>query len=182
MGFLQDIKDKAGSYYLNKLHDADRRIQTRPLELATSIGLLFESKSESDFILVKQYRRHLQGEYGIKEVEVIGWMDEKIMPDYATLHRGFTFIGRENVNWYLKPVGDDVDGFCRKTFDILIDLTFEPVMPLRFILKNSKAKMKVGRYHPEDYRLYDLTLNLKKNALLDEYLKEVEKYLNILKP
>jgi hypothetical protein len=42
--------------------------------------------------------------------------------------------------------------------------------------------MKVGRYHEEDYDLYDMTLNLPENTLLDEYLKQTDKYLTIIKP
>jgi hypothetical protein len=42
--------------------------------------------------------------------------------------------------------------------------------------------MKVGRYHEIDYKLYDLTFNLRENALLDEYLKQTDKYLKLIKP
>lgn len=182
MGLINDLKNKAGFYFLNKEKKIKRKIETRNFELATSVGILFEAKSESDFILVKQYRKHLQSEFGIKTVNAFGWIQAKVLPDYATLHRGFIFINPENVNWYCKPNSDDYKEFVLTQFDILIDLTFEAVLPLRFTLKNSIAKMKVGRFHPEDYKYYDLTLNLKEKTLLDEYIRQADKYLNLIKP
>lgn len=182
MSFINDIKQKAGRYFLKKKKGAKRNVETKNFELSSSIGLLFNSKSESDFILVKQYRKHLQSEYGIKKVDALGWIDDKVYPDYAVSQRGFTFLNTSMVNWHFQPEGEDFESFIKKPFDILIDLSFEEIVPLRFALTESKANMKVGRYHDDDYALYDLTLNLPENALLDEYLKQMDKYLNLIKP
>ena len=182
MTLIKDIKNKVGSYFLNNERDSNRKIQTRNFELATSIGILFNVDTESDFILVKQYRKHLQSEFGIQNVSAFGWIESKQLPDYAALHRGFSFINTANVNWYSKPFGEDYKEFISKPFDILIDLTFEAIIPLRYALKKSMARMKVGRYHSNDYKLYDLTFNLSENALLDEYLKQTDKYLKLIKP
>ena len=182
MTLLKDLRNKVGSYFLNSESDSSRKIQTRNFELSTSIGILFNVDTESDFILVKQYRKHLQSEFGIQTVNAFGWIDSKHLPDYAALHRGFSFINHSNVNWYSKPFGEDYKEFISTPFDILIDLTFEAIIPLRFALKKSIARMKVGRYHSNDYKLYDLTFNLKENALLDEYLKQTDKYLKLIKP
>lgn len=182
MSFIDDIKHKAGQYFLRRKKEKKRDVETRNFELARSIGLLFKAESESDFILVKQYRKHLQSEYGIKNVEALGWISTKEMPDYTVTQRGFTFLNHTMCNWYLQPEGEDYEAFIKTPFDILIDLTFEEVITLRFALKQSNASMKVGRYHEEDYDLYDMTLNLPENTLLDEYLKQTDKYLNIIKP
>ena len=182
MTLIKDFKNKVGLYFLNTEKDGERKIQTRNFELSTSIGILFKDESESDFILVKQYRKHLQSEFGIQNVDALGWIDSKKLPDYATLHRGFSFLNKTNVNWYCKPFGEDYKEFISTPFDILIDLTFEAIIPLRFALKKSVARMKVGRYHPNDYKLYDLTFNLEGNALLDEYIKQTDKYLKLITP
>ena len=182
MTLIKDIKNKVGSYFLRNERDSDRNVQTRNFELSTSIGILFNVDTESDFILVKQYRKHLQSEFGIQTVNAFGWIDSKRLPDYAALHRGFSFINHSNVNWYSKPFGEDYKEFISTPFDILIDLTFEAIIPLRYALKKSVARMKVGRYHSNDYKLYDLTFNLRENALLDEYLKQTDKYLKLIKP
>jgi len=182
MSLIDDIKNKAGKYFLNRKKNDKREVVTRNFELSRSIGLLFKADSESDFILVKQYRKHLQSEYGIKKVEALGWINTKEMPDFTVTQRGFTFLNPSNTNWYLQPEGEDYEAFIKNPFDILIDLTFEEVVPLRFVLKNSNSQMKVGRYHDEDYKQYDMTLNLPENTLLDEYLKQTDKYLNLIQP
>lgn len=182
MSFIDDIKNKAGKFFLNKGKKEKRYVTTKNFELSRSIGLLFKADSESDFILVKQYRKHLQAEYGIKKVEALGWINEKEMPDFTVTQRGFTFLNSNDTNWYLHPEGEEYEKFIKTPFDILIDLTFEEVVALRFALKQSEAMMKVGRYHDEDYQLYDMTLNLPDNTLLDEYLKQTDKYLNIIQP
>ncbi len=182
MSLIDDLKQKVGKYFLSKNKNKDRSVSTRNFELSRSIGLLFKVNSESDFIIVKQYRKHLQSEYGIKKVEALGWLDAKDLPDYTVTQRGFTFLNPVKANWYLKPEDEDYDAFVKYPFDILIDLTFEENVPLRFALNESKALMKVGRYHDEDYHLYDMTLNLPENTLLDEYLKQADKYLNLIQP
>ena len=135
MSLIKDLKYKVGSYFLNTESDSDRKIQTRNFELSTSIGILFKDETESDFILVKQYRKHLQSEFGIQNVDALGWIDSKTLPDYATIQRGFSFINRNSINWYYKPFGDDYKEFISTPFDILIDLTFDAIIPLRFALK-----------------------------------------------
>jgi len=182
MSLIKDLKYKVGSYFLSTESDSDRKIQTRNFELSTSIGILFKDETESDFILVKQYRKHLQSEFGIQNVNALGWIDSKTLPDYATIQRGFSFLNQTNINWYCKPFGEDYKEFISTPFDILIDLTFDAIIPLRFALKKSVARMKVGRYHSDDYKLYDLTFNLKGNAMLDEYIKQTDKYLKLIKP
>lgn len=182
MTLIKDIKNKVGSYFLSNERDSNRKIQTRNFELSTSIGILFNVDTESDFILVKQYRKHLQNEFGIQNVLAFGWVESKQLPDYAALHRGFSFINHAHVNWYSKPFGEDYKEFISTPFDILIDLSIEAIIPLRFVLKKSIARMKVGRYHEKDYKYYDLTFNLRENALLDEYLKQTDKYLKLIKP
>lgn len=182
MSVIDDIKQKVGSYFLRKKKNGERVVNTRNFELSKSIGLLFAANSESDFILVKQYRKHLQSEYGIKTVEALGWIKEKEMPDYTVTQRGFSFINPPQTNWYLEPSGEEYEKFVKTPFDILIDLSFEEITSLRFALVDSKAQMKVGRYHEKDYTLYDMTLNLPENTLLDEYLKQADKYLNLIKP
>ena len=92
MTLVKDIKNKVGEYFLRNERDSNRKIQTRNFELSTSIGILFNVDTESDFILVKQYRKHLQSEFGIQTVNAFGWIDSKRLPDYAALHRGFSFI------------------------------------------------------------------------------------------
>lgn len=182
MSLISDFKHKIGSYFLARKKSGEREVSTRNFELSRSIGLLFKANSESDFILVKQYRKHLQSEYGIKKVEALGWLDDIDLPDYTVTQRGFTFINPAKANWFLKPEDEDYDAFVKHPFDILIDLTFEENISLRFALKESKALMKVGRYHDEDYHLYDMTLNLPENTLLDEYLRQTDKYLNLIQP
>lgn len=182
MSLIDDLKHKAGKYFLTKKKGSERVVTTRNFELSRSVGLLFKVNTESDFIIVKQYRKHLQSEYGIKKVEALGWLDDKELPDYTMTQRGFTFLHPAKTNWYLKPEDEDYDEFVKVPFDILIDLTFQENVSLRFALKQSKALMKVGRYHDEDYHLYDMTLNLPENALLDEYLKQADKYLNLIQP
>ena len=182
MSFFSDLKKKAGRYFLSKKKKGKKVVETKNFALSSSIGLLFKSDSESDFILVKQFRKHLQGEYGIQKVEALGWIDTKDLPDYAVSQRGFRFLTKEMVNWHFEPSGDDYKSFIDTPFDILIDLSFEEVLPLRFALDNSRANMKVGRFDETSYKHYNLTLNLPENALMDEYLKQMDKYLNVIKP
>jgi hypothetical protein len=62
------------------------------------------------------------------------------------------------VNWYGRPLSNEVFEFIKKPFDILIDFTLNDVVVLHYIAALSVAKMKIGRrLYPDNP--YDFVLS-----------------------
>lgn len=71
--------------------------------------------------------------------------------------------------------------FLHEEFDVLIDLTLAPSLPLQFIIKSSKASMKVGNSLTQNETDLDFILEVDENVSLDEYWRQVVFYLTNLK-
>jgi hypothetical protein len=77
----------------------------------------------------------------------------------------------------LRPV-QNVSNFTKQDFDILIDLTQGEHIPINFIFKESKAKMKVGLSDSLTSVQSDLLLNLGDNPTIEQYLQNLDVYLS----
>ena len=77
------------------------------------------------------------------------------------------YFCKSDLNWFSKP-STEVVNFTGIEFDILIDLELEPVFPLKFVLKSSKAKMKVGPEQVDYPNDYDITIGRSKDSEKDK--------------
>ena len=69
------------------------------------------------------------------------------------------FFCKSDLNWYGRPT-NEVQQFIESDFDILIDLELEPVLALKYILKSSNAKMKVGPEQIDFPSDYDINIGI----------------------
>jgi hypothetical protein len=91
---------------------------------------------------------------------------------------GLDFFTFHDLNYYGFPNNIIVRNFINESFDILIDLTANRVVPLRLILYFSKSSFKVGSFSAENKRFYDLMIETDPSDYL-EYVKHVFNYLKI---
>ncbi len=97
----------------------------------------------------------------------------------------FGFFCNKDLNWYFKPNEHSVKDFVDYKFDILIDLNFEELLAVRFVLAESAAMFKTGRYCTIEPNYYDLMIKLNKNQeaeKLNALIKETERYLLMINP
>lgn len=177
---LGGIKSKAGNYFLKKeLNAQKRKAQVANLAGAKKIALLYQADDEEVYKKVKRYVKYLKEEEGIRKIMALGFSTEKETPFFLQAKLEFDHFTKKELNWYGKPAGTIVDNFIEEDYDIIIDLTMERVLPLRFILVNSKAKFKVGRYSDENEPYYDMMIAVSEENL-DHYIKQINHYLKII--
>jgi hypothetical protein len=109
----------------------------------------------------------------------LGFIDEKELPADYQSKLEFDFFTRKDLSRFYKPGGNTVKNFIQEDYDILIDLTSEEVIPLRYILNYSRARFKVGFYSEENQPYYDLMINMKKYNMID-FIDQVNHYLKII--
>ena len=113
--------------------------------------------------------KHLKEELDVKSISILSFVDTdaKDTPRWLVKKLSSGYFCKSDLNWFSKPVTEVVN-FTDIEFDILIDLELDPILPLKFVLKSSKAKMKVGPRQVDYPNDYDITLGRSKDLEKDE--------------
>lgn len=177
---FEGIKRKIAANKLKREFKNLKRVgKVKNLDEALSVGIIYRLDREDTYHLVKKYVKFLKEQEGIKKIMALGFIDEKELPADYQSKLEFDFFTRKDLSRFYKPGGTTVKNFINDDFDILIDLTNEQVIPLRYILNYSKAKFKVGNYSEENEPFYDLMINMKKYNMVD-FIDQVNHYLKII--
>ena len=182
MGLVQNVKNKVGRYFLGRENETKRNKGGSNYASAGHVALLYKDDDEDFFKRIKSYVRYFHEEHGIRRVMALGFVDtdEKNVPPWHAHKLEFEYFTRKDLNWHLKP-SRDVKSFTDHEFDVLIDLTDEDCVPLKYVLMHSKAKMKVGRKGTVSEEQYDLLLDMQGDKSLDKFIDQVNFYLTNFK-
>jgi hypothetical protein len=160
MRFIENIKVYLGDRAIrNHLKTGKRKMESCNIQNASSIGILFDATQQIAFEIVKNLVKDL--EKNKVSIEVLGYVDSKQLIDAYLYRKGFDFFSRTQLNWYKKPVGENVETFISKSFDILLDLSTDHPYPIQYILACSAAKFKAGCYTSGQNHL-DLMIDIEK--------------------
>jgi hypothetical protein len=178
--FLNNIKRKiARSQVRKEFRNLRRTGKVINLSNAQSVGLIYQVTNQEKFEIIKKYVKHLREEEGIRKIMALGYVDDKILPEFVSPKLDIDFFSNKDVSWNFKPTGTSVRNFINEHWDILIDLEAEEIIPLRYILNLSKARLKVGYRHPESENYYDLMIDVKSPNLVD-FIAQTNYYLSII--
>ena len=93
--------------------------------------------------------------------------------------KNYSFITKNDLNWYSKPTGEAVDAFYALNPDILVDFTMEVPLALQFLVKLSTAHFKVGSF-TEQENDYDLMINLTEQTDIGYLSEQIKRYVSML--
>jgi hypothetical protein len=146
------------------------------ISTAKKIGIIWDASRIDDFAAISQFHQKMLDKN--IEVKVIGYYPEKELPAKLTAIRFLTCLKPEDVNFAYRPVSKEANDFINTSFDILIDTNFRNVFPLEYISSLSAAGLKVGIFDNEyENSPFDIMIDLKKNADLNNYLAQAVHYL-----
>lgn len=134
-----------GRYVLNKKPAVDRKRKGATLNEANNVGLLYLDKDEAHYKKIKSIVSDLHGEYGIKSVMALGFVNQKKkhLPIYQLKKLEYTFLCKDDLKWNRLP-NAEARPFLNQEFDLLLDFFQEENLPLEYLWHRSKAKMKVS--------------------------------------
>lgn len=175
---MSNIRQKVGRYFLNnKLRNFKRIREGNNLETAKTAGILFNPTDQNSFEQIKQFLTYLSN-YKI-EIYVLGYIDDKTIPESFLFWKGINLFSRKELNWILIPKTPVVTDFIDKPFDLLFDLSLTDLFPMEFIARLSKSKFKIGRF-TEEHNSYDLMFELNESQKLEGFLDYIKKYVNLI--
>jgi hypothetical protein len=146
-----------------------RNRQSCNLRNAQHVGLIYLERDFEFRQTIVDLSKHLKEELDVKSVSVLSYVDTeaKDTPRWLVKKLSSGYFCKSDLNWYSKPTAEVVN-FTDIEFDILIDLELNPILPLKFVLKSSKAKMKVGPKQVDCTNDYDITIGRSKDLETDE--------------
>lgn len=155
------IKESAARFFLRREHEPERERRGVNLPQAHSVALLYIDSNEDYFKEIRSFVKDLHNLYGVKKVWAMGYIDvaSKAIPVYQAQKLEYMFFTKSELNWHLKPT-TSLENFISEPFDLLIDLSQQRCLPMQYVVKASKAKMKVGTGLAEANDLYDLCVQL----------------------
>lgn len=183
MGFLEQIKEHFAKRKLSKLTTvkSNRTIKTSNLQQAENVGIIYQTKNETDYKKVVKLINYLKGEFGIRNVKAIVYYPAKEEAEFLLSKITLTFFTKKDINFSLQPSSVEVTNFIKEPFDILIDLTANNITPLKYITLQSQAHLKIGRYKEENEPYYDLMISEKVDNDFEEFVNHIVQYLSLLK-
>ena len=166
------------NYQIKKMCATSRNKQFVKLCDAKTIGIIFEATNSDTFEVVKKFILQLK-EY-TKNVHAIGYIDEKLTPNYSYIKTDIDLFNKKELQQFYKPQSPYIKTFMDDEKDLLIDINFNQKIPLQFIAAGSKAKCKVGLHVLENEKIHDVLIATTMQQGLDFYLQQVIKYLGIV--
>ncbi len=121
----------------------NKRIKTKfvTYEQSKSILLLYKLVDESVEFSVQKIINELKKDGKI--VDVCFFSDK----NKTITFRSQNYFAEDKISWLGKPAKETINALRNHTFDLVLDLTTEPSLPLQYILMNAEAYCKSGFKH-----------------------------------
>lgn len=177
MNFFENIRRHIGLFFLNrKVRSIVRQRKIHNFTSARKAGIIFSCQSEEDFQAVKNFKKYLE-EKRIT-TSVLGFINDKKIPDHFLLRTGFNFFCLKNLDLYYRPANQYIHDFILDDFNILFDFSLKDHFPVYYVSQLSPAEYKVGRLTGRED--FDLMIDVKQNKHLDFFIEQVKHYLNLI--
>lgn len=145
---------------------------------AQRFGILCDATHEEHFKIVRALMCKLKADG--KEVILLGYVDKSQLEDFHIQPQEFRFFCKKDLNWFYKPTDTGVLDFIRVPFDVLIDLGTPECIPLRFVLRESVAGFKIGRFHTATTDDYDMMIDIEGNNNMELLFEQCIHYLKMM--
>jgi len=180
MEFFGNIRLRIGMIILRKrLSKISHKSKYKNFREITNIGIVWDASKHQEFQSLARFHQKML-EKNI-EVKIIGFHKGKHLPDQYTAIRYLRCIKSSETNIFYIPFSTEIQSFTDSKFDVLIDINFDKLFTLLYITKLSKAALKVGLFDPDENNSpFDLMMEIKKPVNVEEYLKQVIQYLEMI--
>lgn len=179
MKIAKPIRYSFGRKMLRKELDAVRLRKGYNFNSAQSIGIIYQDIDENFYKAVREYAQFLKSTFEIKTVKALGFVDAptKKIPNYQQHSLEFEYFELADLNWYGKPMRG-IESFINEEFHILLDLSGGSVLPLNYVLKESRASMKVGVKGTMGERYCDIIIDMGQVVGIDKFVAQLNQYLS----
>jgi hypothetical protein len=148
---------------------------------AKTMGLVWDATDPDELPVLSQFHQKM-AERNI-DVKILGYYPGKNLPDKLTAIRYLICLKKEDISITYRPVSKETEAFINTGFDILIDINFKDLFPLKYISSLSRAGFKVGIFDEGgDHSPFDLMMEFNRTTDINTYLMQVTYYLEMINP
>ncbi|MBO4665324.1 MAG: hypothetical protein J5612_00450 [Paludibacteraceae bacterium] len=140
-----------------------------------SVLILYESDLSEKNTVVKAVREHLLTED--KDVVLWGYCDKKEIVSLVLPQS--RILGRHDLNLLGAPKEDVIKDLQKRPYDLLIDLTQKPCLPLRYVSLYARAQFRAGLNIPGSQN--DLLIQTAPQETPQFLFEQIEKYLKMIR-
>lgn len=178
--FVDKIKKAVQTYLMKRqLSRRARNKMVMGMDESKTVGIIFDANTAADYRLVMNYVKSIQ-DMG-KKVSCLGFYSSKKKPGYLNDQPNWIYCHSSDFSLGLQIRNEKVAAFVDTSFDILIDLSPATLFYTKYLSGMSNASYKAGRYHAELVDLYDLFFQVTDTISLQELMKHINHYLQIIK-
>ena len=177
MGVKDNIKRKLSDFSFQRKGSPNREVKAINIKHAQTVGIVYRADNDESKELVERYVKFLR-EYKIR-CKTLGYYNLDELPRYVTPKLEFDYFLKKDLNWKLETKASEVLNFVQSEFDILIDTTVNEDDVIRFVVKQSIARFKVGGAKKGGDDL-DFTINLQPKEGVRQLMKGLDNYLHLI--
>jgi hypothetical protein len=180
MEMFKDFRLNRGKAILRKKMARIKRTRFKGnINSAKSVGLVWDATDPEGLSALSQFYQKMV-ERNI-DVKIMGVYPGKYLPNKLTAIRYLTCLKKEDINIFYRPVSREAESFINTRFDILIEINFRDLFPLRYISYLSLAGFKVGIFDKtNDNSPFDLMMECNESTDINNYLFQVVHYLELI--
>lgn len=180
MELFRRIRSKTGALLLaGELKKLNRQRSFPGLNNVKTAGVVWDASRPEEFPVLTRFYQKMH-ERNI-EVHILGFFPGKNLPDRYTAIRYLTCLKQQDIDLFYRPRSSEAVSFINCRYDVLIDINFNKLFPLKYITSLSVAGFKAGLTDEDPGTSpFDLMIELNKPAGIDDYLNQVMYYLEMI--
>ena len=174
MEAIKKIQEKIFEY--RKRKEPARKAVFPKYEDVRSVLVLYESDWSEKNTVVKAIRDELLTQD--KDVVLWGFLDKKEITSLVLPQS--RIMGRRDINLLGAPKEEVVNDLVKRQYDLLIDLTQQPVLPLKYISLWARTNFRAGLHISGANN--DLMINMEPQDTPRFLYEQIVKYLQMIQP
>ncbi|TXC76156.1 hypothetical protein FRX97_10415 [Luteibaculum oceani] len=161
------------------LQNENREVEAININQARKLGLLFDATHAEQLEQARQLKNEFKSKYPNLEFIALGWYQKEI-PKTVEKEAGFSFFNKSDYSFFYKPKesSKSIKNFLTNKYDIVLDLTMDFNFPIKRIIVETDAKLRVGVFSKYNEPFFDLFINTRKNV--KEFAQQAIYYLGVL--
>lgn len=180
MKLIENIKDYIGRFRLDQGIKAQKKKgEMMPFDRMQQVGIVYNGESKEEERAVNDYANELRAEG--KKVFTLGYVHQKNLPGNKKISLQSEYFWKEKLNGFNLPVKEKIGRFLDFDFDLLLNLYFEPMLPMQAISAWSSARYRVGANINGALKYVDAAIDTGAEKDLRFLIQQIDFYLKAIK-
>ena len=171
---IHGIRHRIGTWLVNQYQETSTRKINLSLQACESVLVILPKPKAEGFQNAVNWCEKLKQDYGVFNVETLYVTDRKPKKNEEAPSNE---LNKTDLNWYGKPKA--LVKYTSQRVDLLIDLSFDDSISLKYVLKAVPAGMKVGRKKEATEEVMDFVIDTQNNPSVHFLTEQIERYLRI---